>query len=270
MKRLALLLAALALSLAASAADPVAFVADLQGNATIEGDGKVNFLAQLNSGTRLLLGTGAKVAVTYAATGAEFTLTGPGEFVVTDVEVKAEKGAAPAKRVVATLKDAALVARIAKTATASLRMRSAQASSAKARLDYPVDTKVTTLQPEFRLVNVSDGSEVTLRDAGGKEIWKGPAQSGIARPGVKLSAATRYRWTVMTSAGALSEAHFETANADAIARVAKARAASKSFSDRVMHALLLQDVGAAQEARAAWGELSRERPDVAELAALAR
>ena len=270
MKRLVLFLAALALSFAASAADPVAFVADIQGNAAIEGDGKVNFLAPLNSGTRLLLGTGAKVAVTFAATGAEFTLAGPGEFLVTEGDVKAEKGAAPAKRVVATLKDVALVARIGKTATASLRMRSAHPTTARARLEYPVDTKVTTLQPELRLVNVSDGSEVSLRDAGGKEIWKGQAQSGTARPDVKLSAATRYRWTVMTSAGPLSEAQFETAGADAIAKVARARAASKSFSDRVMHALVLQDVGAAQEARAVWAELSRERPDLAELAALAR
>jgi hypothetical protein len=269
-KRFASFFAAVALSFAASAADPVAFVADLEGNATIEGNGKVNFLAQLASGTRLLLGTGAKVAVTYAASGAEYTLSGPGEFLVADAEVKAEKGAAPSKRVVAPLKDVAVVASVGKTATASLRMRGAQPAPTRAKLDYPVDTKVTTLQPELRLLNVSDGSEVTLLDANGKELWKGPAQKGVARPGLKLSAATRYRWTVMTGAGPLSEAHFETASADAIAKVAKARGASKGFSDRVMHALVLQDVGAAQEARAAWAELSRERPDLPELAALAR
>jgi len=80
-----------AVALAARAADPVAFVADLKGNATIEGDGKVSFLAELEPGTRLLLGSGATVAVTYAATGAEFTLRGPGEFVVSASEVKAER-----------------------------------------------------------------------------------------------------------------------------------------------------------------------------------
>jgi hypothetical protein len=37
-----------------------------------------------------------------------------------------------------------------------------------------------------------------------------------------------------------------------------------------VHALLLQDLGATQEARDAWNELSRERPDLPELAALAR
>ena len=267
--RLALVLATLAFSFAASAADPVAFVADLQGNAAIEGEGKVNFLAQLKPGARLLLGTGAKVSITYASTGAEYTVSGPGEFVVGEAEVKAEKGAAPAKRVVAALKDAAVVARVGQTATASLRMRNVQLSSPRAAFEFPVDTKVTTLQPELRLINVRDGAEVSLRDADGKEIWRGPAQAGAARPAVKLAAATRYRWTVMTPGNA-AEAQFETTSAEAMARVAKSRGAAKSFGDRVVHALVLQDVGATQEARAAWAALARERPDLPELAALAR
>ena len=84
----------------AAAAQPVAFVADLSGNATIEGDGKVGFLAELTAGTRLLLGTGASLAVTFASSGSEFTLRGPGEFLVTASEVRAEKGSAPTKRTV--------------------------------------------------------------------------------------------------------------------------------------------------------------------------
>src|SRR5437762_874963 len=96
-----LLAAALfALSAAAHGADPVAFVADLHGNATIEGNGKVNFLHELGAGTKLLLGTGATVSVTYAASGTEFTLRGPGEFVIDRAEVKVEKGGAPTRRVV--------------------------------------------------------------------------------------------------------------------------------------------------------------------------
>src|SRR6185295_17185071 len=72
MTRFALAGWAVALALGAQAAEPVAFVADLRGNATIEGDGKLVFLAELPAGTKLLLGTGATVAVTYAATGSEF------------------------------------------------------------------------------------------------------------------------------------------------------------------------------------------------------
>jgi len=87
---------------------------------------------------------------------------------------------------------------------------------------------------------------------------------------MKLNAATRYRWTVMTPAGVVGEAQFETLPSDALMKVAKSKSAAKGFSERVMHAIVLQDLGAVQEARAAWSELARERPDLPELAALAR
>ena len=113
-------------ALAASAAEPaVAFVADLKGSATIEGDGNLGFLAELPAGTRLLLGTGAAVSITYASTGTEFALAGPGEFTVTASEVRADRGAAPGRRAVLSLADPGVVSRAAHgtTATASLRMR---------------------------------------------------------------------------------------------------------------------------------------------------
>ena len=62
--RHALAIVALAVAAGAQAADPVAFVADLKGNAMIEGNGKVVFLAELAPDTRLLLGTGASLAIT--------------------------------------------------------------------------------------------------------------------------------------------------------------------------------------------------------------
>ena len=168
---------------AANAADPVAFVADLQGNASIEGNGNVSFLAELGAGTRLLLGTGSQVAVTYASSGSEYTLRGPGEFVVGAVAVKADKGAAPTRRTVTTLPDGGVVTRISKTATASLRMRNVQPHVVKVGLDFPVDTKVATLQPVLRWTPPSgEGAEVTLLDAGGKELWRAKAEQGSARP----------------------------------------------------------------------------------------
>jgi hypothetical protein len=74
----------------------------------------------------------------------------------------------------------------------------------------------------------------------------------------------------MTPQGMLGEAQFETLGADAIAIASKSRASARTFGDRVLHALLLHDLGAAGEAREAWGSLARERPDLPELAALAR
>jgi len=121
-------LVALVAFTASAAETAVAFVADLKGSATIEGDGTLGFLAELPAGTRLLLGTGATVSITYAASGTEFALAGPGEFTVTAREVRVDRGAAPVKRAVISLSDPAVVSRAAHgtTATASLRMRGLQ------------------------------------------------------------------------------------------------------------------------------------------------
>ena len=261
------------LSLAAQGASPVAFVADLKGNATIEGDGNVAFLAELASGTRLLLGSNATVAVTYAATGAEFTLAGPGEFLVAPAEVRAEKGVPPKRRMVTVLPDPGVVARVSRTATASLRMRGiTDESKSKASLEFPVDTRVSTLQPTLRWKNGPRAEKVTVSvvDASGKEVWKADGEAESARKPMRLEPATAYRWTVMTPAGVLGEASFETLPMPVLVRIAKSRAAAKTFSDRVVYAILLQDLGATQEARETWAALARERPDLPELAALAR
>lgn len=265
---------ALALAFSAGASGPVAFVADLKGNATLAGDGKLGFLAELEPGTRLYLGSGASVAVTYAGTGTEYTLVGPGEFIVLPAEVKVEKGVAPTKRTVMQLPDTGIVARMSQTATASLRMRGVQppGDGSKAKLEYPVDTRVSTLHPVLRWRGDPNAAAATvsLADATGKELWKGPARSGSVQPAVKLSPSTRYTWTVMTPKGILGEAGFETLSADSMAKIGKSSARAGSFSERVLHAMLLHDIGAQQEAREAWRALARERPDLPELAALAR
>jgi hypothetical protein len=116
------------------------------------------------------------------------------------------------------------------------------------------------------------GEEYTLvvSDPAGREVWKGRGKEGAARTGTALSAGTRYTWTVMSARGSLGQADFETLPADAIKRAERSRAAARSFPDRVVNALLLQEIGAQQEARDAWAALARERPDLPELPALAR
>src|SRR5258708_14280213 len=259
---------ALALCLGAQGAEPVAFVVDLKGNATIEGDGKVNFLAELAAGTKLLLGTGARVAVTYATSGTEFTIVGPGEFVVTTSEIRTEKGAAPTRRTVMALPDPGIVARVSRTATASVRMRSV--SPAAKGLEYPVNTKVATLQPALRWRGAAGATgNVVLVDSSGKEVWKA-ASASPAHPPVRLAPGMHYTWSVATPAGPLGEASFETLQPDALAKADRSRASAKAFPDRVLHAFLLQDLGATQDAREAWAALAGERPDLPELGRLAQ
>jgi hypothetical protein len=260
-------------ALSANAAEPVAFVADLQGNATIEGNGRLGFLAELQPGTRLLLGTGSTVAVTYAATGSEFTLQGPGEFLVAPTEVKAERGTPPRKRTVSVLPDPAVISQASRTANASLRMRGINMRDARpVVLESPVATRVTTLQPTLRWSGdpTAEQFTVSVMDAAGKEIWTGQVKPGSARPPVKLSPESVYTWTVMTPKGGRAEGRFETVSTAAMARAEKSRAAARTFSERVMHAFVLQDIGASQEAKEAWAALARDRPEIPELGVLAR
>ncbi|HLX23971.1 MAG TPA: hypothetical protein VKR38_11530 [Usitatibacter sp.] len=256
------------------AAEPVAFVADVRGSANIEGDGKVNFLAELAAGTRLLLGTGASVSVAYAASGTEFSFTGPGEFTVAEKEVRADKGAKPTRKGVQALSGNAVVTQAVSTAAASVRMRgiSLDATAPKTRLEYPLDTRVATLQPVLRWKGEpeSKGYAVVVQDDGGKAAWKGTTVNPGVKVGARLAPATSYAWRVSGSQGPVGEGRFETLSAESIAKVQQSQAHAKTFSDRVMHAFLLQDLGASQEAREAWGVLAKERPEIPELAALSR
>ena len=275
MRRALFAAALLVAALAAHAASPVAFVADIRGNATIEGNGRLTFLAELATGTRLLLGTGAAATITFAATGAEYAIEGPGEFAIGIGDVKAadKNTAAPKRRAVTTLGDLGVVSRISRTATASLRMRGLAPTPDPAALEYPVDTRISMLQPTLRARGIPAESRITIRDGTGKSVWSGPVgpvQRDGTRVGVKLAPATRYAWEITTPRGTLGPAGFETLPADALARVEKSRAKGKTFSERVVGAILLQELGATQDAREAWEELSRERPDLPELAALAR
>ena len=264
-------LLAIALLALPAQAGPVAFVADIHGVATIEGNGPLTFLAELPVGTRILLGSNATASITYAQTGAEFSIQGAGQFLVRAEDVVAERGSAPKRRNVAALSDTAVVARAAQTATASLRMRGLPSASTPALLEYPVSTKVSTLHPHFRW-RTTPGEEyvVAVQDAAGRELWKGPGKGQGARPELKLSAGTRYSWTVTGARGSVAEAQFETLPEEAMRRADRSRRATRTFGDRVMHALLLQEVGADQESREAWAALARERPDLPELPALAR
>jgi hypothetical protein len=91
-----------------------------------------------------------------------------------------------------------------------------------------------------------------------------PDAQAIAKVSRTAHAGLRMRGLVAKPAGAT------VPSPEARARADKSRASAKTFSDRVMHAVLLQEIGALPEARDAWAALARERPDLPELAALSR
>lgn len=262
----------LAFALAVRAADPVAFVSDFKGEVVMNGVGRPPFLAELLPGTKLVLGPEASAAVMFVVSGEEFSLKGPGEFVVTRQGVTASKGAAPASRTPALKPSTASIVQTSRTATASLRMRSAPGGRvARTGALYPVNAKIATLQPTLRWEGDPKASyAVVVMTAAGKEVFRGTASGNSIRVPSGLVAQQNYEWTSSAGKSVVAEARFETLPASAIAAADKARGAAKSFPDRVLLALVLQDLGAAQDAKEVWSGLAAERPDIPELAGLAR
>ena len=105
---------------------------------------------------------------------------------------------------------------------------------------------------------------------GGADQDSGQGRPEGTRPEVRMTAGTRYAWTLSSARGTIAEAQFETLPAEAMRRVERARAAARTFSERVVHALLLQELGAELDSREAWAALARERPEMPQLSGLAR
>lgn len=272
---LAPLAASLWLVASAAFANAVAFVTDLQGEARLANGARVAFLGELPAGARLKLERDARVHVMYIAAGTEFALVGPGEYVADANEVTAVSGAAPKRRSVAVRPDPGTVMHLAATATASVRMRSASAPPAVSKrpaLLYPRTGPIASLQPT--LAWAADvppaGFTVVVTAADGKPVWRGTSKAGSVKVGTRLAPGSPYAWTLLSGDTTLGEARFETLGAEALRRAEASAASAKTFSDRILHAFVLQDVGATQDARRAWAELARERPDLPELGVLAR
>lgn len=257
----------------ARGADPVAFVSDMKGDVVLDGVGRPPFLAELLPGSRLVLSAEASAAVMYVVSGLEFALKGPGEFIVEKQRVRAVKGAAPASRDLPVRASAATLVQTSKAATASLRMRSAPPppKGGVAGPQYPAGAGIATLQPTLRWSGDPGATYVVIvTSVSGKEIFRGSAKGTSLRLPSRLTAGQGYSWSYSASGAASGESRFETMPADAIKAADKARAGAKTFGDRVLLALVLQDLGAVQDAREVWAQLASERPDIPELAGLSR
>jgi hypothetical protein len=274
--RFAIAIAVLAAPGLAPAADPVAFLSDLKGDVILDGQSKPVFLSELLPGSKLSLAKDATAAVMYVVSGNEFSLKGPGDFLVGKAAVNAAKGAAPVKRVSSLRANPAILVQTSRSATASLRMRGLPAGpnpeKARGGPIYPVNAKVSTFQPTMRWSGEAKeaGFTVVIASLDGKEVFRGHSRSTALKLPVKLAPGVRYAWTVSAGDERLGEALFETMPVSAMQSADKARGAARNFSDRVLVAMYLQDLGATHDARELWAELARERPDSPEIAALAR
>jgi hypothetical protein len=173
------------------------------------------------------------------------------------------------------------VAQIAQTSSASVRMRGVgnmrpEEKLPVERLLYPLQTKVLNLQPVFRWASANAKGPFEfelLASDGGKSLFKAKvAATTIKLPGnIKLLPDAEYNWTVGAAAAALGSGSFKTLPMQSLELAQKRKPENKAqFSDWLLYALTLHELGAVQDAQEIWGKLAADRPDLPELAALAK
>ena len=279
----ALLISTLALALTALAQENgIAFVTDVKGDAALDA-GKATLMAEVKKGARISCTRECAVGVMYLISGKEYVLKGPGDFLVGDSEVIAKIGPPPTMRDTNWKVSSKVVAQVAQTSSASIRMRSLGgapkselAQPLAERLIYPRDTSVATLQPAFRWTssNPKGPFEFELKaNAGAKSVYKAKSNAtSLALPkNIKLQPDAEYSWMVKAGGSEVGVTTFKTLPTHSLDLTHKRKPDDKApFSDWLLYALTLKDMGADQDAGEIWAKLAKERPDLPELATLAK
>ena len=277
---------ALVVSLLAATANAqssgIAFLTDVKGEAALDA-GKASLMAEVKKGARISCTKECAVGVMYLISGKEYVLKGPGDFLVGDSEVTAKIGPPPTMRETNWKVSSKVVAQVAQTSSASVRMRSlgnAQKTQPPPplaeRLIYPRDTNVATLQPAFRWASANPKGPFDFElkaGNGAKSVYKTRAgtTSLILPKNIKLQPDAEYHWMVKAGNNDVGMTTFKTLPTHSLDLTQKRKPDDKApFSDWLLYALTLKDVGADQDAGEVWAKLAKDRPDLPELAALAK
>ena len=255
-------------------ADGIAFITNMKGDVALDGNPRPTLLSELAKGQKLTLGPDALASVMFVASGKEYALKGPGQYVVKDTEIASTSGMPPVTRETQWHASSKVLVQVAQTSAASVRMRSIAVPKpdTEPKLLYPTEGNIATLQPTFRWRGADGKGELLLLVAGQeKPVHTAKVAGGSYRMAAKLRPDTEYTWIVSVAGNEVGTGHFRTLTSDGLAHVEKVRPSEKAeFSDRVMFALMLQDMGATQEAHESWSRLAQERDDLPELAAFAK
>ena len=253
----------------------IAFITDMKGEVSVDGNARPTLLSVLLKGQKIVVGKHSLASVMYIATGKEYLLRGPADYTVKDNEIAGSTAMPPQTRETAWKTSNKVLAQAAQTSAASVRMRSiGKPKMAEDRLLFPTQGAVATLQPTMRWRDEPKApGELTLIVLGQeKPLHVARAHGGSYRiPARLLAPNTDYLWTVSVAGNEIGTGKFRTLSADDIAHVEQHRPSDRAeFSDRLMFALMLQEMGAVQEAREAWSKLAQERSDLPELASFAK
>lgn len=259
----------------AFAADGIAFISNLKGDVAVDGNARPPLLSELAKGQKITVGRDSQASVMYIASGKEYVLRGPADYLVKDNEVAGSVAMPPVTRNTEWRTTSKVLVQVAQTSAASVRMRSAAQLKPDAALkSFPSEGSIASLQPTFRWTggDPKQRVEFALMVVGEeKPVYLGKAHSGSFRLPAKLKPETEYAWTATVAGSELAGGQFRTLSSEAIGRIERRKPSERAeFSDRLLFTLMLHELGAIQEARESWARLSQERADLPELASLAR
>jgi hypothetical protein len=261
---------------AAFAADGIAFITNLKGDIAVDGNPRPQLLAELAKGQKITVGKDAQASVMFIASGKEYILKGPADYLVKDTEIAGSTAMPPVTRDTAWRTNNKVLVQVAQTSAASVRMRSVAQPKPEPeqKLLYPTQGSIATLQPTFRWKaadSKAQGEFVLLVDGEDKPVHHAKPAGGTYRVPAKLLPEKDYSWFVAVAGNEIGSGRFRTLSSDALTKIERRRPSDKAdFSDRLLFALMLHEMGAVQEAREAWAKLSQERADLPELAAFAK
>jgi hypothetical protein len=275
---LAIVAVLLASSVRAQVQDPPGLVLDVQGAATVTGRGRLAVLTGLAPGTEVSLGAGARAVVLNSASGRQFDLTGPGAFRWAGGAIEVVRPGQLAVREPTSAVFGQVRLRTARLAQASIAMRG-PAEETGLRLLSPVSTWLLQRPAAFRWAPLAgaSGYRFELTDSVGKPLHETRTTSTVVEipAGLALEVGHTYGWHVKADlpGGTTAEGwtEFGLATPDLRARVDGARPGpGTNFSDRLLYALLLEELGVREESARLWMQLAAERPDDPDLRARAQ
>ncbi|HCC53731.1 MAG TPA: hypothetical protein DEQ20_02205 [Desulfobulbaceae bacterium] len=261
----------------AMAAEPVAMVTDVKGAVRLKLNQQTKPLAVLTylaPDAEIELDKGAHVVMTYFSQATEYTFKGPARIAIQVDSAKAITGTGELRKLdnekSATVKKFIQTARVTQ---ATMAMRSLP--TIKPNLQSPLNSKISSSNPTFRWKAIEDTAkyQLILTDNLGAVVYDTSVETNSWQiPGAStLKRGIPYAWkvTAMMKSGenySSNQSNFTIAHEDEIKNIeARRPAADASFSDRVVYAVYLETEGFYEAALGRWQELSKERPDDANL-----
>ncbi len=261
-------LAAFAIAPVARAAAPVALVTDIVGDAsTLNGVTEpLKLLGELAPNAEVAVGADGQVVVFYLADGNEYTLRGPGRYRLAAKAPEPQKGAPALQRKAAAPAYRDIRMRIDRVTQGGIVLRGAERPS----LQQPVNETVLNNGVTFGWESFGDAAiyQFELVDQAGQKLLTAETQETELRlpNAVQLKPGQLYFWAIRGRDATAAQTFYRAAQfhvADVATRRRVDAAHPKldaTFSERVLYAALLEEVGA-RSAAVAWRQtLAAERP----------